>query len=290
MPFLSNIFAIRSDGEGNMAVHVETLSGDTHPKQLAEILQRDGAAIVENALPPQLLRQMNTEVDGIIKATQPGLRHPTSEFFVDFYGANTIRLDGLPAKSKKFWDVLQLPLMTGVADELLLPNCEDYLLNTAQLIQIGPGETAQLIHRDEEAWSFFKGPKPLLQVEAMFALSDFSIENGATQVVPGSHLWPADRTPEPNEITRAEMSAGSALVYLGTTLHGGGANTTTNQWRRGMFFGFVIGWLRTEENTFLTVPIEEVKKMPRRCQELLGYKAHEGIGVVDVGSPMALLD
>ena len=85
------------------------------------------------------------------------------------------------------------------------------------------------------------------------------------------------------------MKAGSALMYLGTTLHGGGANTTTSVWRRGMFLGYVIGWLRTEENTFLTVPLEKVRDMPTRIQELLGYKSHRGIGVVDVGSPMNLL-
>ena len=195
-----------------------------------------------------------------------------------------------PPRSKTFLEVMQSRLITGVADELLRPNCEDYLLNTGQLIQIGPGETAQLLHRDEDAWNFFKPPKPLLEVEAMFALTDFTIANGATQVVPGSHQWPAEREPRPDEITQAEMNAGSALFYLGTTLHGGGANTTENEWRRGMFFGFVVGWLRTEENVFLTVPIEEVRKMPVRVQELLGYKAHGGIGVVDVGSPMALLD
>ncbi len=73
------------------------------------------------------------------------------------------------------------------------------------------------------------------------------------------------------------------LFYLGSTLHGGGTNTTSDEWRRGMFFGFDIGWLRTEENMFFTVPIDEVRKMPVRYQELLGYKAHRGIGVVDVG-------
>ena len=73
-------------------------------------------------------------------------------------------------------------------------------------------------------------------------------------------------------------------------LHGGGANTTTSEWRRGMFFGLVVGWLRTEENFFLTVPIDKVRTMPKRAQELLGYKAHCGIGVVDVGSPMVMLD
>ncbi len=131
--------------------------------------------------------------------------------------------------------------------------------------------------------------KPLLQVEAMFALSDFTKENGATQVVPGSHLWEPGREPEPEEILQAGMPAGSALFYLGTALHGGGANTTEDVRRRGMFIGFVVGWLRTEENCFLTVPIEAAKTMPARVQELLGYKPHFAIGVVDVGSPMALL-
>jgi ectoine hydroxylase-related dioxygenase (phytanoyl-CoA dioxygenase family) len=86
------------------------------------------------------------------------------------------------------------------------------------------------------------------------------------------------------------MKAGSALFYLGSALHGGGANQTIDERRRGMFLGYVLGWLRTEENTFLTVPIDKVRLMPVRIQELLGYKAHGSIGVVDVGSPMALLN
>jgi hypothetical protein len=268
---------------------LDIVSHDIHPHELVQLLERDGAVIVEGALNQQQLANLNTDLDQAVAATDPGLRHAVSDFFIEFYGRNTIRLDGLPAKSRTFLDVMQHPLLTGVADELLLPNCEDYLLNTGQLIQIGPGETAQAIHRDEDAWGFYKDPKPLLQVEAMFALTEFSTDNGATRVVPGSHLWNADRRPVPEEITSAEMSAGSALLYLGSTLHGGGANATSGEWRRGMFFGFVVGWLRTEENTFLTVPIETVKTMPVRCQELLGYKAHEGIGVVDVGSPMNLL-
>ena len=184
---------------------------------------------------------------------------------------------------------MQLPLLQEVADILLKPNCEDYLLNTAQLIEIRPGETAQPLHRDEDAWTPMPKMKSILAVEAMFALTDFTKANGATQVVPGSHMWEPDREPEPEEILQAEMPAGSALFYLGSALHGGGANTTEDVRRRGMFLGFVVGWLRTEENMFLTVPMEAAKAMPVRVQELLGYKPHFSIGVVDVGSPMALL-
>ena len=273
-----------------MPTALERVDVSTDARELAAILERDGAVIVRHALTDDRLARINAEVDGVIAATAPGLRRPTSDFFVEFYGDRTIRLDGLPAKSRTFWEIMEDSFMTRVADILLLPNCEDYLLNTGQLIQIGPGETEQFLHRDEDAWSYFKPPKPLLEVEAMFALTDFTIENGCTRVAPGSHLWEPEREARSHEIQRAEMPAGSALLYLGTTIHGGGANTTADRWRRGMFFGFVLGWLRTEEACLLTVPMDRAREMPPRVRELLGYKAHEGIGVVDVGSPMALLE
>jgi len=177
---------------------------------------------------------------------------------IEFYGQSTVRLDGLPGRSVTFQEIMQSRLICGVADKLLLPNCDDYLLNTGQLIQIGPGETAQSIHRDEDAWAFFKPPKPLLEVEAMFALTDFTLHNGATQVVAGSHLWPIDREPQAREILQAEMKAGSALFYLGTTLHGGGANKTVGEWR----------------------PCTRATGLQGTCRHW---------GVVDVGSPMSML-
>ena len=272
-----------------MTIELERVDVSLGAKAMAAILLRDGAAIVENALTPAQLSAINGELDPVMDAVAPGLRHPTQDFYVEFYGKRTVRSDGPPGKSRAYLALMEDSFMTRIADELLLPNCEDYLLNTGQVIQIGPGETAQMLHRDEDAWAYLKPPKPLLEVEAMFALTDFTEQNGATQVVPGSHLWEPGRAAEPHEIRRATMKAGSALLYLGSTIHGGAANTTADQWRRGMFFGFVVGWLRTEENMFLTVPIETVRQMPRRPQELMGYKAHHGIGVVDFGSPMGLL-
>ncbi len=263
---------------------------DARPAEVSDILSRDGAVIVEGVVDPTLLAGLNADLDHFVDDLGVGLRNPAHERMVEFFGTSTVRFDGLPAKSNGFVEVLQLPLLQGVADIVLKPQCEDYLLNTAQLIEIRPGETAQRIHRDEDAWPDVPREKPQLEVEAMFALTDFTLANGATQVVPGSHLWDPDRQPTADEITYAEMPAGSALVYLGSTLHGGGANTTSDQRRRGMFLGFVVGWLRTEENMFLTVPLEAAATMPGRVQELLGYKPHGPIGVVDVGSAMALLD
>lgn len=208
---------------------------------------------------------------------------------IRFYGARTIRVDGIPGKSATFVDFMADPLIHEVCGHVLRPNCIDYLLNVAQLIQIGPGEDAQRLHRDEEAWPELASDSRNLEIQSMMALTDFTVENGATQVVPGSHLWAPGRQPEPHEVIQAEMKAGSALYYLGKTLHGGGANFTDDQSRRGMFYGYVVGWLRTGENMFLSVPIEKVRHMPTRVQELLGYKSLGGIGIVDVGSPMERL-
>ncbi len=277
-----------------MAAEIERIKSSASSKQLCELLERDGAVIVEDILNPDQLASLNSELDQFIAKVDPGLRNPTTEEMIDFYGLSTIRIDGLPAKSRTFLDAMLLPQLCETADHFLLPNCRDYLLNTGQLIQIGPGESSQQLHRDESAWeeqaSLMAWPRPPLQIEAMFALTDFTAANGATQVVPGSHHWSWDRVALPEEITRAEMKAGSALLYMGAAIHGGGANETADQHRRGMFLGYVVGWLRTEENMFLTVPIESARSMPLRIQELLGYKAHGSIGVVDVGSPMALLN
>ena len=273
-----------------MTATLERIPATAANSLICERLERDGAVIVENLLSSAQLEALNADLDAHVEAAGPGLRHPTSDEMVDFYGLSTVRLDGLPAKSKQFVEVMLLEQLTQTADHFLLPNCEDYLLNTGQLIQIGPGESEQALHRDEDAWPELPRPLPVLQIEAMFALSDFTRDNGATRVVPGSHRWPAEREAVEEEITQAEMTAGSALIYLGSAIHGGGANRTAGQSRRGMFLGYVVGWLRTEENTFLTVPFESARQMPLRVRELLGYKAHGAIGVVDVGEPMALFD
>lgn len=270
-----------------MTLRLECVDSSVSSDTLCDLLERDGAVVVEDALTEGQLDRLNAEFEACVSATPPGIDLP-DENMAAFFGQSTVRIDGLPAKSATFVEVMLTPRLLAVADRFLLPNCAHYLLNTGQLIQIEPGETLQPLHRDEDAWSFFPNPKPHLQVEAMYALSAFTAANGATRVVPGSHCWPRDREPRPPEIMQAEMPAGGALFYLGATLHGGGANRTRNALRRGMFVGFVVGWLRTEENTFLSVPIEKVRTMPVRARKLLGYESHVAIGVVDVRSPMAI--
>jgi ectoine hydroxylase-related dioxygenase (phytanoyl-CoA dioxygenase family) len=145
-------------------------------------------------------------------------------------------------------------------------------------------------------WVHLPHPHPEVQVASVIALVDFTADNGATRVVPGSHRWPRDRVAAPEELVPAEMAAGSAIVYLGSTLHGGGANTAADVRRRGMHVSYCLGWLRTEENQYLATPIDVVRTLPRRSQALLGYAAHDALaagggylGTVEVQDPLELL-
>ena len=131
---------------------LERLAGPTTtPEEVQSILDRDGAVIVEEAIGTQLLAGLNSDLDGFVDDLGVGLRNPVNDGMAEFYGSATVRFDGLAGKSSSFVELMQLPLLQGVADLVLKPHCEDYLLNTAQLIEIRPGETAQHIHRDEDA-------------------------------------------------------------------------------------------------------------------------------------------
>jgi ectoine hydroxylase-related dioxygenase (phytanoyl-CoA dioxygenase family) len=161
---------------------------------------------------------------------------------------------------------------------------------------VAPAPNSSNLHRDELVWVHMPRPHPELQVASMIALVDFTATNGATRVVPGSHRWDPDRTAQPSELVAAEMTAGSAVLYLGSTIHAGGANTTVDEWRRGMHLSFVLGWLRTEENHYLTTPPDVARSLPRASQELLGYAAHDAIaqmggylGTVELRDPVELL-
>ncbi|MBM4384673.1 MAG: phytanoyl-CoA dioxygenase family protein [Deltaproteobacteria bacterium] len=184
----------------------------------------------------------------------------------------------MAAQSRTFaTEVMTHPIFLGVCDRVLLPACARYQLNLGHLIDRGPGAAAQMLHRDELVWVHLPRPHPEVQVASMIALEDFRVENGATRLVPGSHRWPHTRKPEQHEIADAVMPAGSAVIYLGSTIHGAGANSTASEWRPGLHISYVVGWLRTEENNYLAVPPEIARTLPRAAQEVLGYAVHDAI-------------
>src|SRR5205814_9470080 len=223
-----------------------------------------------------------------------------------FHGPFTKQVAGVAAISPTFAvDVMCHPLLLALCDRILLPSCARYQLNLGHLLQRGPGADEQILHRDEAVWSDVPRPGPELQLATVIAFVDFTRENGATRVVPGSHRWPdrqmlpaeqvIQEPPEPGQIAYAEMPAGSAVVYTGGTIHAGGANVTDTP-RRGAHLSYCLGWLRTEENNYLSTPPAIAASLPRVAQELLGYAVHDSIprgggylGMVRMQDPVELL-
>lgn len=276
-----------------MAASVIQLPQTATADDILEALDLDGVAIVRGFLPSDLVNRLNTELQPHIDAFR---MREVETGYDDFLGGATVRLHGIAAKSDSFPSALLEPRLLAVMDALLKPNCTDYHLSAAELIEIRGGETAQIIHRDDGSWPRAAHAAAPLVVNAMVALTDYSVDNGATVIVPGSHKWDADRLPREDEITHAVMPAGSAALFTGQCLHGGGKNTS-GAVRRGLSISFCHGWLVPVENSWLGVPLARVRQLPERAQELLGYSAYDGtsmggglINMYEVGSPKVLLD
>jgi ectoine hydroxylase-related dioxygenase (phytanoyl-CoA dioxygenase family) len=265
-------------------------------ESITEALEADGAAIVENLLDAHTLERFNADIgqDLVSDGEARKLVNPAIEWFM---GKQTRHITGVAARSKTFVeDVLCNEVLCGLSDAILLPSCARYQLNVAHVLDRGPGSEQQMLHRDEMVWCHVPRPHPELQLASVIALNEFTAENGGTRIVPGSHRWPADREAKPEELVAAEISPGSAVVYLGSTIHGGGPNTTPGQRRCGIHISYTLGWLRTEENHYLTVPPDIARTLPRHAQELLGYATHDAIasgggylGAVDVADPIDLM-
>jgi ectoine hydroxylase-related dioxygenase (phytanoyl-CoA dioxygenase family) len=266
---------------------VEHVPVDADPGVIHAVLDRDGVVIVDGLLGPDVVDRVNAEVDAAVAAADPG-QPMFNPILAAFHGPHTRQVPGMPGISRTFAvDVMCHPVLLAICDRVLLPSCARYQLNLGHLLQRGPGADEQWLHRDEAVWSDVPRPAPELQLASVIAFVEFTRENGATRVVPGSHRWsdrqmsPAEQwaqpTPDPDRIAYAEMAAGSAVVYSGGTIHAGGANVTDVP-RRGIHLSYCLGWLRTEENNYLSVPPEIAATLPRQAQEILGYAVHDSIG------------
>ncbi len=253
---------------------VPTLPRDTSPAEVSAAIDEVGAAIVADAVPPSIIDRLHDDLAPWVASTPPGSRSGDPEWEL-FHGHRTIRVNGLAAKSSAFSDVCLHDTLLGVADHRLIPDGGSTQISDTQLIAIGPGEPAQYLHRDQTGWPWFNqllpdGPE--ITVIAMVALTDCTEANGATRVVPFSHRQ-ADRDElfDPDRSVPAEMAAGSVLLFSGKTVHGGGANRTTDEWRWALHVSYLLGWLRPEEAHALSVPGGVASALPRRAKELLGF-------------------
>ena len=245
---------------------------------MLEGLEQHGLAVVERVLSAADVQRKKDDLERVLESIPTGRN--------SFEGFATRRIYALFAKTRLFDAQAIDPLLLAVVERLLGPG---FLLSAPTGISIGPGEAAQRLHRDDSVYPVAR-PHPELVINTMWALDDFTVENGATLVVPGSHRWPADRRAAEGEAVAATMPAGSVLFYVGSLLHAGGANRTAAP-RLGVILEYCAGWLRPQENHVLGVPKAIVRELPDRLRELLGYGIHGNLlGYVDGRHPAKFLD
>ncbi len=234
------------------------------PAVAAEVLMRDGAVIIENVVSSDVVGRVLDD----FKAPFDEQGH---KFSNEFNGFKTRRLGGILGHSRNAADILAHSLVTGVAEHVLKPNCETYRIGSSTAIEIHPGEGNQELHRDDSFYPI-RIPGVEFQFSAMWALTEFTAENGATRVVPGSHDLREIEGVTDDQVTQAAMPAGSVLFYLGSSIHAGGQNNSTKP-RTGLITTYSLGWLRQEENVYLTIPREVVDTYPENVRRLMGYQS-----------------
>jgi ectoine hydroxylase-related dioxygenase (phytanoyl-CoA dioxygenase family) len=258
------------------AEQVQRLPSDCTVDEIVEQLDVAGAVIIEHYTDLDTVQRIRDELRPWTDAT-PGGRD-------DFVGHKTVRVGAVMARSPASHALALDPKLNEACKTFLAPHADGYQLHLTQLTSIGPGESEQRLHQDREVW----GGRVPLSVETQFstiwALTDFTIENGATRVAPGSHKWEPGRQPELHEIAYAEMEAGSVLVYTGSVIHGGGRNETDNN-REGLLLHNTLNWLRQEENQYLTCPPHIAQHFTPELRALLGYPSSYGMGFFSTPFP-----
>lgn len=254
---------------------IRTVDFDTDA--IVEGVRADGVVVCEGVLDPGRVAAIRADLDRVLETTPTGRN--------DFEGYGTKRIYNLFGKTRAFDELAIDPVLLGVLDQLL----GHHQLSAPTGIQIGPGEPAQGVHRDD---SIYPLPQPHdeVVVNTMWAFDDFSVANGATRFVEGSHAWEPGRWPtDEDPVLDAEMPAGSVAFYSGSIWHGGGANRTDRP-RLGVILEYAAAWLRPQENHVVGVTPEVVATLPERLQELLGYNIYPPfVGYVDGRHPKRFL-
>ena len=238
------------------------LPADAAPEAIAALLDSDGALILDDVITAPEIAEVRAEIDPYVDATADGRDR--------FTGFQTTRTGALVARSPACRELVMHPAVLAACDAFLNRACDRYQLHLTQVIRIKPGQPRQPLHRDRLAWGGFLPSSIEPQLNTIWAMTDFTQANGATQVVPGSPSWPEGRKAQPEEVGYAEMKAGSVLVYSGSVIHAGGENQTGAD-RVGINITYSLGWLRQEENQYLSCPPAIARTLDPKLQALLGY-------------------
>lgn len=261
--------------------------------EVRHALERDGAVVLRNLLDAATVSRINCELDPVLSGSRLGLG-----------GGNlgqTRRLNSTLRHSHTIaTEVITHPGLVDVARAVLGEHCTTLQLSVAHVAEVRPGEPALRLHRDDRLWGPIKGRVHPLSVVSIIALTEFTLERGATRVVPGSHRWDDAYEASVQRYSQgtyddlavpALLEPGCAVTFLGTTLHGAHANTTTDVYRRGLVVNYCVGWMRTEANNFLLYPPDFARTLPEPVQRLLGYQIEaENCGELETGEdPIVLL-
>src|SRR5271156_4797542 len=258
---------------GAKLMSIRHLPASASADEICAVLGEDGCVVVDRVVAPGVMDEVADELRPFAEATPLG---PD-----DFSGRRTRRTGGLVARSPKSRELVMNPTVLGAVGKML-GHATSFQLHLTQIISIGPGEPAQTIHRDQWAFDFFPFPRGYeVECNTIWAMTDFTAENGATRVIPGSHRYDdrlrfAEKDTEP-----AEMAKGSVLLYTGSLYHGAGANRS-NATRAGINITYNVSWLRQEENQYLSVPLEIARTLPLDLLRLMGYRRGAySLGYVD---------
>lgn len=267
-----------------MAARIPECRASDDPAAMYRALGEAGGLVVHDMCSPDTIAAVRSDLGMYMDGAAAEDDRPD-----DFYPGLTRRVVALMHRSSTMRELMMHPVVTELGDRHLLANTNKWQLNVSAALEVGPGARDQTLHREDDLFPFFTVPRPDLILASMWAISDFTADNGGTQLVPGSHRWDADRLAEPHEIVRAEMPAGSVLFWLGGTLHGAGANVTEAEWRYGVVLTFSLGWLRQEENQHLSMPLADALALPAETRTRLGFDMDYGDGGLGFYDPTALL-
>ena len=236
---------------------------DTPAGEIHKILARDGALVIDDLASIGLIDLITAEMAPFVAATPTGSD--------DFSGRTTKRTGALVARSPSSRQLVGHPVILDVAGKLM-HQASSIQVHLTQMISIGPDSPGQSIHRDEWAFDFFPFPSDVHpQCNTIWAMTDFTEENGATRVIPGSQDWATDLGHSIDETEPVEMTKGSCLLYTGKVYHGGGANRSHGV-RTGLNLTYCVSWLRQEENQYLSSPREVALTLDDDLLKLMGYQ------------------